>query len=168
MLLSLAEKKSLASTSKKATAPCTKKSEEIGSKKEAMREEEESSPEAEAGEAAVGAAVGRIEADCLLAVAERVGEAAEAGERGGAVPRHAALSGRGPRRGRSAAAPRRACPSCTTRCPGGSHPGGSRCSPTTPPEGRRRSRSVSKKRRGVNAAPRGAMPPPPRMMLPWP
>ena len=47
--------------------------------------EERVSPEAERGEAAVGAAAGRVEPDGLLAVAEGLGEAAEPGERGGAV-----------------------------------------------------------------------------------
>lgn len=42
-------------------------------------------PQAETGEAAVGAAAGRVEPDGLLAFAERVGETAKAYERGGAV-----------------------------------------------------------------------------------
>lgn len=43
------------------------------------------SPEAETGEAAVGAAAGRVKPDGLLGFAERVGEPAEPDERGGAV-----------------------------------------------------------------------------------
>ncbi|BAS73167.1 Os01g0616366, partial [Oryza sativa Japonica Group] len=110
----------------------------------------------EAGEAAVGAAVGRIEADCLLAVAERVGEAAEAGERGGAVP--AARGALGAEGHGAVVVPQR-LGVLALLVPLVAQAGHILEAPAARRrrrrEGRRRSRSVSKKRRGVNAAPRG-------------
>jgi hypothetical protein len=49
------------------------------------QEGRESSPEAEVGDAAVGAAAGQVEPNGLLAFAERVGEAAKSYERGSSV-----------------------------------------------------------------------------------